>query len=348
MSAEDDFDELDDFGDDDDSGGGYDSLDDFGAFGGDDDSGGDDEGDDDGLEGGIFEDAEDEVIDTDEVESFGDDDDDFPDSEDDFMQDDGSADTSDSSEKSRFSPMALFGMLGVIGGLFYKADRPLWLQGILTGAQGAIVGGIALAVLWVSPAVDHEPGMVKNDMEQEVEETIEKIPVELPPGEPPPSPRYYVQIADCLNRQCLEDNQLFLARHGHQPNVVQVRESISMTEIVTTETFSDFRAQQWVDAINRNYPLMGQAYRKKLHRKSQRYQVSMGSFPSETTAHHVLTNLNYRYAGELQFKTRRTRYQVPHHDIRLGNYEMRQDAVDLKQRLIQQNSYFVRVQVKQL
>ncbi|MGK5095224.1 hypothetical protein WDW89_24840 [Deltaproteobacteria bacterium TL4] len=173
----------------------------------------------------------------------------------------------------------------------------------------------------------------------------DKTPVPEKKQPPAPKTEFYLSIATCNYKTCVEDYVQLLRKYGYRPLTTKVSDTVSMSEILSQEVYSAYKAEQWAQRINREHPLSGYAYRKKT---GQRYRISLGVFPDKSRAIHVQTELNYRFAGQLRFVIREDSHVIPQTQIRLGTYFSPKQAKQIQADLAKKNHRFQNTQILEI
>ena len=187
---------------------------------------------------------------------------------------------------------------------------------------------------------------------QEVEEIIvaeappqimDELPV-APVVEAPPQPvkrprttRFFVQVANCIYQECVDDYRYLLKRAGYATRVETVNEVNPMTEIVSTNLYGEEEASNLVNRINNENLITGQAYRKP---SSSSFQISLGLFPDLTTANRVKAHLNQIYSAEVFFEARRSDQRIRNYRVYAGGFKTKNEALDLQKILEEKDRRF--------
>ena len=174
--------------------------------------------------------------------------------------------------------------------------------------------------------------------EFESEPVFEPEPAQpKPKSKPKPKIRYYVQVANCIHKECVEDYQFLLKRFGYASKVEPAMENAPMTEITTANTLREEDAAQLVEHINKKSRLVGVAYRKATKRG---YVVSLGLYPDLDKANRVKTYLNQAYGSNIVFEAQRADQKIRYKKIRAGGFASKKEAEALKRLLIQKDKRF--------
>ena len=172
---------------------------------------------------------------------------------------------------------------------------------------------------------------------------IDELPV-APVVEAPPQPakkprttRFFVQVANCIYQECVDDYRYLLKRAGYLTRVETVNEVNPMTEIVSTNLYGEEEASNLVNRINNENLITGQAYRKP---SSSSFQISLGLFPDLTTANRVKAHLNQIYSAEVFFEARRSDQRIRNYRVYAGGFKTKNEALDLQKILEEKDRRF--------
>ena len=204
-----------------------------------------------------------------------------------------------------------------------------------------------------APIIDPVPPAEPLEEIQEVEEivvveeppppTMDELPV-APVVEAPPQPvkkprttRFFVQVANCIYQECVDDYRYLLKRAGYATRVETVNEVNPMTEIVSTNLYGEEEASNLVNRINNENLITGQAYRKP---SSSSFQISLGLFPDLTTANRVKAHLNQIYSAEVFFEARRSDQRIRNYRVYAGGFKTKNEALDLQKILEEKDRRF--------
>ncbi len=173
--------------------------------------------------------------------------------------------------------------------------------------------------------------------------TMDELPV-APVVQAPPQPvkrprttRFFVQVANCIYQECVDDYRYLLKRTGYATRVETVNEVNPMTEIVSTNLYGEEEASNLVNRINNENLITGQAYRKPT---SNSFQISLGLFPDLTTANRVKAHLNQIYSAEVFFEARRSDQRIRNYRVYAGGFKTKNEALDLKKILEEKDRRF--------
>ncbi len=173
--------------------------------------------------------------------------------------------------------------------------------------------------------------------------TMDELPV-APVVEAPPQPvkrprttRFFVQVANCIYQECVDDYRYLLKRTGYATRVETVNEVNPMTEIVSTNLYGEEEASNLVNRINNENLITGQAYRKP---SRSSFQISLGLFPDLTTANRVKAHLNQIYSAEVFFEARRSDQRIRNYRVYAGGFKTKNEALDLQKILEEKDRRF--------
>ena len=234
-----------------------------------------------------------------------------------------------------------------------KRLKPLLIPALISAVVGMVLGAITVVLLMLLNAPDEPPIPEQVVLEAPMPEPIilatplaepefEPEPVFEPePAQPKPKSkpkiRYYVQVANCIHKECVEDYQFLLKRFGYASKVEPAMENAPMTEITTANTLREEDAAQLVEHINKKSRLVGVAYRKATKRG---YVVSLGLYPDLDKANRVKTYLNQAYGSNIVFEAQRADQKLRYKKIRAGGFASKKEAEALKRLLIQKDKRF--------
>jgi hypothetical protein len=236
-----------------------------------------------------------------------------------------------------------------------KRLKPLLIPALISAVVGMVLGAITVVLLMLLNAPDEPPIPEQVVLEAPMPEPIilatpfaepefESEPVfepepaqPKPKSKPKPKIRYYVQVANCIHKECVEDYQFLLKRFGYASKVEPAMENAPMTEITTANTLREEDAAQLVEHINKKSRLVGVAYRKATKRG---YVVSLGLYPDLDKANRVKTYLNQAYGSNIVFEAQRADQKIRYKKIRAGGFASKKEAEALKRLLIQKDKRF--------
>ena len=232
-----------------------------------------------------------------------------------------------------------------------KRLKPLLIPALISAVAGMVLGAITVVLLMLLYAPDEPPIPEQVVLEAPMPEpVISAAPLAEPefkpepePAQPKPQPkpksktRYYVQVANCIHKECVEDYQFLLKRFGYASKVEPATENAPMTEIATANTLREEDAAQLVEHINKKSRLVGVAYRKAT---KQGYVVSLGLYPDLDKANRVKTYLNQAYGSNIVFEAQRADQKIRYKKIRAGGFTSKKEAEALRRLLIQKDKRF--------
>lgn len=359
-AADDDFDSLDDLDLDDDfadagEGDDWGELDDMGF----DDEAAEDDGLGDDLDDGLGEDLDDGLGDDDDGSHGLDDFDDGleDDLEDEVEQDDAGAEMTEDEDEPGLDEDDDLSLQGEESESLEEeafeseeaesSGRP-WLMWLISAGAGMMCAALAVTAMFFLQPQDSQD---MQELQEHTTQTEMETDLELKPDptksqamnlkpilpeqatmevEPPTKTHYTVRFGECLQRECLSQYRRLLGSLGQQVSVVRYSKRVPMWEVVTRATFDAHQASRLADSINKRNPLSGNAHRQQV---AGGYRISMGTFPSQGTAEHVLHRMNQLYRAEVVFHTRKTSYPVRYMGVQVGNFTGRQEAYRLRDRL---------------
>lgn len=226
-----------------------------------------------------------------------------------------------------------------------KERKPILIPVIISLVIGLVIGAIAWGVLYFlyRPVEVEMPPVETTSLTTTT--YLQPPPVmqytapstTLPPA-PPPLPEkqinYFVQVANCIYQECVDDYRFLLKRHGYRAKVITRTDKTPMTEIISRKTYGEEAASKWVNSINNENYLTGKAYRKRV---GKRYKISLGLFPDLDTANRVKMHLNQMYTARIIFDAKKVEKTIKYHKILAGGLESREDAEKLKKTLIKKD-----------
>lgn len=317
--------------------------------------------------------ADDEMDDLDGLDDFGSND--FEDNVDDFMEGDLDAGGGDSELDSFFEDLSTIDDLEVKEDAPVEEEeepdieeeleeeeappppkdkKPILIPAIIAAVIGIVLAAIAVGVMWwinqpeeIAPPPPPPPPTTlilppppPPPPPQPVTVVVAVPPPTLAPIKalpPPPKKRYYVQVANCIYKECIDDYRFLLKQYGYKVTVVLQDEKSPMTEIVSQQVVGEEEASKWVNRINQENQLPGEAYRKST---GSRYRVSLGLFPDLDTAARVKIYLNQLYAKQLVFEAKQAAQTIRYSKLRAGDFNSRQEAVQLQKLLLGKDTRF--------
>ncbi len=223
---------------------------------------------------------------------------------------------------------------------------------IIASVTGLLLGVITVVILYLlqggGEVVPEEPPIVmENDPvlmpepmpppEPEPEPEPVKPRPQRPAPPPPPQRFYYVQVANCVHQECVDDYRFLLQRFGYPIRVDRTQELTPMTEIISREPMGEEATGRMIDRINRENRMAGRAFRKEA---DGGYLISLGLFPDLDTANRVKNNLNQAYAKEVFFEATRADQKIVYLKVRAGGFRSKNEAERLKDLLAQKDERF--------
>ena len=230
-----------------------------------------------------------------------------------------------------------------------KEKKPILVPAIIAAVIGIVLGLIATGVLfWINfepePPPAPPPTIPATTLMPRPVATVTVVvtapPTTLPPikaAPPPPKQNYYVQVANCIYQECIDDYRFLLKRYGYPSTIIVQDEKTPMTEVATRQVVGEEEAAKWVDRINRENQLPGKAYRQLA---GTRYRISLGLFPDLDTAARVKVYLNQLYAKQLIFEAKQVAQTIRYSKIRAGGFQSREEAVQLQKILLEKDQRF--------
>ncbi|MBF0278748.1 MAG: DUF2613 domain-containing protein [SAR324 cluster bacterium] len=229
-----------------------------------------------------------------------------------------------------------------------KDKKPILIPAIISAVIGIVLGLIAVGVMWWINQPEEElpppTTMPTTTLMPRPVQPVVTVPT-LPPTTlapvkalpPPPKKQYYVQVANCIYQECIDDFRFLLKRFGYKTTIVLQDEKAPMTEVLSRQVIGEEEAAKWVDRINQENQLPGEAYRKAV---GTRYQVSLGLFPDLETAARVKVYLNQLYAKQLVFEAKQAAQTIRYSKIRAGQFQSREEAIQLQKILLKKDKRF--------
>lgn len=229
--------------------------------------------------------------------------------------------------------------------------KPILIPAIISAVIGGVLGAIAVGVMyWLSYEPEPEPLPLPPEPTLPVTLPMTTLPpvtvvvtappTTLPPLKPPPPQKkvtHYVQVANCIYQECVDDYRFLLKRFGYQTTLVMENEKTPMTEVVSLQAMGEEEASRWVNRINQENQLPGQAYRKNM---GSLFRVSLGLFPDLDTAARVKVYLNQLYSKQLVFEAKQASQSIRYSKIRAGGFDSREEAVQLQRILLNKDARF--------
>ena len=139
--------------------------------------------------------------------------------------------------------------------------------------------------------------------------------------------KYYVQVANCLDRECVGQNRRLLSRQGYRTRVETATESLPFQEVRSQPIYSLERAASLADEINEDPSLTGYA---QIQQQEKWYHLSLGVFPEMDQAERLTSALNTKFANRLSFEHKELRLDFEHFRVYAGGYREEKEAQRLK------------------
>ena len=116
----------------------------------------------------------------------------------------------------------------------------------------------------------------------------------------PPLPiKYYVQVANCLDRECVGEHRRLLSRQGYRTRIENSVESMPFREVRSQPLHSSERSAAVAEEINQDPGLNGYA---QVLKPNDWYRISLGVFPEVDQADRLTKALNAKYARRITFE----------------------------------------------
>jgi hypothetical protein len=169
----------------------------------------------------------------------------------------------------------------------------------------------------------------KNAPEVEAEEVLEIEEVLLvDTNQVPPLPiKYYVQVANCLDRECVGQHRRLLSRQGYRTRIENTIESMPFQEVRSQPLYSSERAAAVAEEINQDPGLNGYA---QVLKPNDWYRIGLGVFPGVDQADRLTKALNAKYARRISFDHIKVHLDFEHIRIYAGGYREEKKAQRLK------------------
>ena len=149
--------------------------------------------------------------------------------------------------------------------------------------------------------------------------------------------RYYVQVANCVFEDCVQDYRTLLKRHGYKSRVVKNSETSHLAEVISAQPMKDEASTKLVNSINRSNREAGHAYRKKT---DGGYLVSLGLFPNLETEGRVRNFLNQAHGKDTFFDIKRGSDKITYQRVQAGGYRTKKQAESLRKLLARKDKNF--------
>ena len=241
--------------------------------------------------------------------------------------------------------------------------KPILVVALITCAIGMVLGAITVGILYFLNMPEGVPeelaelpeeppvpvAAFKEPAPKPVTKTEPKPAVKKPakpkskpkskpkPATKPKGTRYYVQVANCVFDDCVQDYRSLLKKHGYKSRVVKNSDTSFLAEVISSQPLKDEASTKLVNRINRSNREAGQAYRKKTEKG---YMVSLGLFPNLETAGRVRNFLNQAYGKETFFDIRRGEDKISYQQVQAGGYRTKKQAESLRKLLGRKDKNF--------
>ncbi len=144
----------------------------------------------------------------------------------------------------------------------------------------------------------------------------------------PPLPiKYYVQVANCLDRECVGEHRRLLSRQGYRTRIENSVESMPFREVRSQPLHSSERSAAVAEEINQDHSLNGYA---QVLKPNDWYRISLGVFPEVDQADRLTKALNAKYARRITFEHVEIRLDFEHMRVYAGGYREEKEALRLK------------------
>lgn len=169
----------------------------------------------------------------------------------------------------------------------------------------------------------------KDTPDVEAEEALEVEEVMLiDANQVPPLPiKYYVQVANCLDRECVGEHRRLLSRQGYRTRIENSVESMPFREVRSQPLHSSERSAAVAEEINQDPGLNGYA---QVLKPNDWYRISLGVFPEVDQADRLTKALNAKYARRINFEHVEIRLDFEHMRVYAGGYREEKEALRLK------------------
>ena len=243
--------------------------------------------------------------------------------------------------------------------------KPILIAALITSVIGMVLGAITVGILYflnmpegvpeelaeqpeeppAPVAAFKEPEPEPKPTSEPVAKTEPKPAVKKPakqksnpnPATIPKGTRFYVQVANCVFDDCVQDYRSLLKKHGYKSRVVKNSDTSFLAEVISSQPLKDEASTKLVNRINRSNREAGQAYRKKTEKG---YMVSLGLFPNLETAGRVRNFLNQAYGKETFFDIRRGEDKISYQQVQAGGYRTKKQAESLRKLLGRKDKNF--------
>ncbi|MGA0224803.1 MAG: SPOR domain-containing protein [bacterium] len=247
--------------------------------------------------------------------------------------------------------------------------KPILIPALITSVTGMVLGAITVGILYF---LNMPEGVPEELAEQPEEPPVTVAALSKPEPEPEPEPepqpkpkpkpqvkkaekpvskpkskpkpvskakgtRYYVQVANCVFEDCVQDYRTLLKRHGYKSRVVKNSETSHLAEVISAQPMKDEASTKLVNSINRSNREAGHAYRKKT---DGGYHVSLGLFPNLETAGRVRNFLNQAHGKDTFFDIKRGSDKITYQRVQAGGYRTKKQAESLRKLLARKDKNF--------
>ena len=243
--------------------------------------------------------------------------------------------------------------------------KPILIPALITSVTGMVLGAITVGILYF---LNMPEGVPEELAEQPEEPPVSVAALSKPEPEPEPEPkpkpkpqlkkpekpvskpkskpkpvtkakgtRYYVQVANCVFEDCVQDYRTLLKRHGYKSRVVKNSETSHLAEVISAQAMKDEASTKLVNSINRSNREAGHAYRKKT---DGGYLVSLGLFPNLETAGRVRNFLNQAHGKDTFFDIKRGSDKITYQRVQAGGYRTKKQAESLRKLLARKDKNF--------
>mgnify|MGYP001304368544 FL=1 len=139
--------------------------------------------------------------------------------------------------------------------------------------------------------------------------------------------KYYVQVANCLDRECVGEHRRLLSRQGYRTRIENAIESMPFREVRSQPLYSSERSAAVAEEINQDPGLNGYA---QVLKPNDWYRISLGVFPEVDQAYRLTKALNAKYARRITFEHVEVRLDFEHMRVYAGGYREEKEALRLK------------------
>ena len=218
------------------------------------------------------------------------------------------------------------------------------ILGLLVVIAGGVVGWLmppppppveTISLMEEEPAPSESTSLLevlspseKDTPDVEVEEVLEVEEVMLvDANQVPPLPiKYYVQVANCLDRECVGEHRRLLSRQGYRTRIENAVESMPFREVRSQPLYSSERSAAVAEEINQDPGLNGYA---QVLKPNDWYRIS-GSLSRSRSGRRLTKALNAKYARRITFEHVEVRLDFEHMRVYAGGYREEKEALRLK------------------